>query len=82
MSRIASTFAALKTAHKTGLVTFLTPGDPPPELNVPPMHALVPGGADVLELGGPFSHPMARRPLIPRARRPAPQFQLGLADVV
>ncbi|MFL6709304.1 MAG: tryptophan synthase subunit alpha, partial [Massilia sp.] len=39
MSRIAPTFAALKTARKTGLVTFITAGDPGPELTVPLMHA-------------------------------------------
>ena len=54
MSRIAPTFAALKAADKTALVTFITAGDPGPEHTVPLMHALVAGGADILELGVPF----------------------------
>ena len=62
MSRIAATFSALKAHNKTGLVTFITAGDPGPEMTVPLMHALVAGGADVLELGVPFSDPMADGP--------------------
>ena len=46
MSRIAATFSALKAQNKTGLVTFITAGDPGPALTVPLMHALVAGGAD------------------------------------
>lgn len=67
MSRIEQTFGALKAQNKTGLVTFITAGDPAPELTVPLMHALVEGGADVLELGVPFSDPMAEGPVIQRA---------------
>jgi tryptophan synthase alpha chain len=67
MSRIEATFAALKAQNKTGLVTFITAGDPAPEMTVPLMHALVAGGADVLELGVPFSDPMAEGPVIQRA---------------
>ena len=67
MSRIAPTFDALKQQGKTGLVTFITAGDPAPELTVPLLHALVEGGADVLELGVPFSDPMAEGPVIQRA---------------
>ena len=81
MSRIASTFAALKAENKTGLVTFITAGDPGPELTVPLMHALVEGGADVLELGVPFSDPMAEGPVIQRACERALKFNVGLQDV-
>ncbi|RZJ84050.1 MAG: tryptophan synthase subunit alpha [Massilia sp.] len=81
MSRIASTFAALKAQNKTGLVTFITAGDPGPELTVPLMHALVEGGADVLELGVPFSDPMAEGPVIQRACERALKFNIGLKDV-
>jgi tryptophan synthase alpha chain len=81
MSRIASTFAALKAQNKTGLVTFITAGDPGPELTVPLMHALVEGGADVLELGVPFSDPMAEGPVIQRACERALKFNIGLQDV-
>src|SRR5690349_7321520 len=81
MSRIESTFAALKAQNKTGLVTFITAGDPGPELTVPLMHALVEGGADVLELGVPFSDPMAEGPVIQRACERALKFNIGLSDV-
>lgn len=81
MSRIAPTFAALKAANKTGLVTFITAGDPGPALTVPLMHALVAGGADVLELGVPFSDPMAEGPVIQRACERALKFNVGLKDV-
>jgi len=81
MSRIAPTFAALKAANKTGLVTFITAGDPGPDLTVPLMHALVAGGADVLELGVPFSDPMAEGPVIQRACERALKFNIGLKDV-
>jgi len=81
MSRIASTFTALKAQNKTALVTFITAGDPGPELTVPLMHALVEGGADVLELGVPFSDPMAEGPVIQRACERALKFNIGLKDV-
>ena len=81
MSRIAPTFAALAEQHKTGLVTFITAGDPTPELTVPLMHALVEGGADVLELGVPFSDPMAEGPVIQRACERALKFNVGIHDV-
>ena len=81
MSRIESTFAALKAQNKTGLVTFITAGDPGPDLCVPLMHALVEGGADVLELGVPFSDPMAEGPVIQRACERALKFNVGLQDV-
>ncbi|RYE63780.1 MAG: tryptophan synthase subunit alpha, partial [Oxalobacteraceae bacterium] len=51
MSRIEPTFAALAAQKRTALITFVTAGDPAPELTVPLMHALVAGGVDVLELG-------------------------------
>src|SRR6476646_1873927 len=82
MSRIAPRFASLKLRQKTGLVTFITAGDPSPELTVPLMHALVAGGADVLELGVPFSDPMAEGPVIQRACERALKFNIGLKDVL
>lgn len=81
MSRIAPTFAALKEQNKTGLVTFITAGDPAPELTVPLMHALVAGGANVLELGVPFSDPMAEGPVIQRACERALKFNISTRDV-
>ena len=81
MSRIATTFASLKAHNKTGLVTFITAGDPHPDLTVPLMHAMVAGGADVLELGVPFSDPMAEGPVIQRACERALKFNVGMRDV-
>ena len=82
MSRIASTFADLKAHNKTGLVTFITAGDPGPAATVPLMHALVAGGADILELGVPFSDPMAEGPVIQRACERALKFNIGTRDVL
>ena len=81
MSRITATFAALKAQNKTALVTFITAGDPGPEMTVPLMHALVAGGADILELGVPFSDPMAEGPVIQRACERALAFGVGIHDV-
>jgi tryptophan synthase alpha chain len=81
MSRITATFAALAARKKTGLITFITAGDPGPELTLPLMHALVAGGADVIELGVPFSDPMAEGPVIQRACERALTFNVGLRDV-
>jgi hypothetical protein len=67
MSRIQKTFAALAAQQKKGLIPFITAGDPDPALTVDLMHALVAGGADVIELGVPFSDPMADGPVIQRA---------------
>jgi tryptophan synthase alpha chain len=81
MSRIKATFAALAAQKKTGLITFITAGDPGPELTLPLMHALVEGGADIIELGVPFSDPMAEGPVIQRACERALKFNVGLRDV-
>lgn len=81
MSKIATTFEALKAQGKTALVTFITAGDPAPELTVPLMHALVAGGADILELGVPFSDPMAEGPVIQRACERALAQGVGIKDV-
>jgi tryptophan synthase alpha chain len=82
MSRIQSTFAALAAQNKKGLIPFITAGDPSPELTVPLMHALVAGGSDVLELGIPFSDPMAEGPVIQRACERALKFGVGIKDVL
>ena len=67
MSRIEKTFAALRAQRRKGLIPFITAGDPDPAQTVELMHALVAGGADVIELGVPFSDPMADGPVIQRA---------------
>ena len=82
MSRIAATFAALKTANRKALIPFITAGDPAPANTVPLMHVLVEGGADILELGVPFSDPMADGPTIQRASERALKHGVGLRDVL
>ena len=82
MSRIEATLRALAAQHKTGLIPFITAGDPSPQLTVPLMHALVEGGADILELGVPFSDPMAEGPVIQRACERALKHGVGLRDVL
>lgn len=82
MSRIQSTLAALAANRKKGLIPFITAGDPSPELTVPLMHALVAGGADIIELGVPFSDPMAEGPVIQRACERALKFGVGIRDVL
>lgn len=67
MSRLAPTFARLKDARRSALVPYITAGDPGPDATVPLMHALVRAGADVLELGMPFSDPTADGPVIQQA---------------
>lgn len=82
MSRVQSTFAALAAQNKTALIPFITAGDPAPELTVPLLHALVAGGADIIELGVPFSDPMAEGPVIQRACERALKFGVGMRDVM
>ncbi len=64
MGRIADTFAALAKQGRKGLIPYIMAGDPSPGLTVELMHTLVEGGADVIELGVPFSDPMADGPVI------------------
>ena len=82
MSRIDRRFEALAAAGRTALIPYVTAGDPAPELTVPIMHALVEGGADVIELGVPFSDPMADGPVIQRASERALARGTGLARVL
>jgi len=82
MSRIAATFAALSAQKKKALITFITAGDPSPQLTVPLLHAMVEGGADIIELGVPFSDPMAEGPVIQRACERALKFGISTHDVL
>lgn len=82
MNRIDKRFAELKAAGRTGLVPFVTAGDPWPEHVVALMHALVESGADVIELGVPFSDPMADGPVIQHASERALDKGVGLGDVL
>jgi len=64
MSRIAATLESLRAAGRKALIPYITAGDPGPDVTVRLMHGLVEGGADVIELGVPFSDPMADGPVI------------------
>lgn len=67
MSRIQNAFQRLNGEGRKALIPFITAGDPDGDLTVPLMHALVEAGADIIELGVPFSDPMADGPTIQRA---------------
>ncbi|HXZ93184.1 MAG TPA: tryptophan synthase subunit alpha [Burkholderiales bacterium] len=82
MSRIRSRFAALGKAGRKALIPYITAGDPDPSLTVPLLHALVEAGADVLELGVPFSDPMADGPVIQRSSERALAKHVRLSDVI
>lgn len=82
MSRIQVTFERLRAVGKTALIPFITAGDPEPGLTLPLMHALVEGGADIIELGVPFSDPMADGPTIQRASERALKYGMSLHTVL
>ena len=82
MSRIQERFRALKAQGRKALIPFITAGDPDPDLTVPLMHALVAGGADILELGVPFSDPMADGPTIQRSSERALKHGVSLRRVL
>ena len=82
MSRIDTTFDKLKQQQRKALIPFITAGDPSQQLTVPLMHGLVAAGADVLELGVPFSDPLADGPVIQRAMERALAVGTRLKDVV
>jgi len=82
MSRIAARFAQLKQENKKALIPFFTAGDPTPAVTVPLMHAMVVAGADIIELGVPFSDPMADGPAIQRSSERALAHHVGLKDIL
>lgn len=67
MTRIAECFARLAGQKRKALIPYITAGDPDPSLTVSLMHTLVEAGADIIELGVPFSDPMADGPVIQQA---------------
>jgi tryptophan synthase alpha chain len=67
MNRIARRFQTLRRTGRKALIPYITAGDPRPEFTVPMLHALVAAGADIIELGVPFSDPMADGPVIQKA---------------
>ncbi|MFZ5638979.1 MAG: tryptophan synthase subunit alpha [Pseudomonadota bacterium] len=81
MNRIDTRFSRLQSAGRKVLVPFITAGDPSKEATVPVMHALVAAGADVIELGVPFSDPMADGPTIQRSSERALARGAGLSFV-
>ena len=82
MSRIKDRFAKLKQEGRKALIPYLTAGDPNPDFTVPLMHAMVQAGADILELGVPFSDPMAEGPVIQHAMERALVHHISLTQVI
>ncbi len=82
MSRIKDTFNELQQQDKKALIPFITAGDPQPEFTVPLMHELVAAGATIIELGVPFSDPMADGPVIQAADERALKHHVSLHDVL
>ena len=82
MSRITPKLESLKRGGRKALIPFITAGDPNPEFTVPAMHAMVEAGADIIELGVPFSDPMADGPVIQRASERALAHKMSLRKVL
>ncbi len=82
MSRITPTLTALKTAGRTALIPYVTAGFPYANITPDLMHAMVGAGADIIELGVPFSDPMADGPVIQKAGEKALGFGIGLIQVL
>ena len=82
MSRIQNVLAQLAANGRKALIPYICAGDPSPALTVPLMHGLVGAGSDIVELGVPFSDPMADGPVIQRASERALKHGVSLADVL
>ena len=82
MSRIDATFARLKSEGRKALIPYITAGFPFADITPPLMHAMVEAGADVIELGVPFSDPMADGPVIQRAGERALALGIGTGEVL
>jgi len=82
MSRIAATFENLKQNNRKALIPFITAGDPDQEMTILLMHELVNVGADIIELGVPFSDPMADGPTIQRSYERALKHNISLENVL
>lgn len=82
MSRITGCLEKLKSDGRKALIPYVTAGDPDPGITVPLMHAMVKAGADIIELGVPFSDPMADGPVIQRAAERALEHHVSLHDVL
>ena len=82
MSRIAARFATLKASGRKALIPYITAGDPLPASTVPLMHGMVEAGCDILEIGVPFTDPMADGPAIQRSSERALKNGISLRDVL
>jgi len=82
VSRIPAVLAALAAQGRKALIPYVTAGDPFPSTTVAVMHALAAGGADIIELGVPFSDPMADGPVIQKASERALARGVGLQQVL
>jgi len=82
MSRISGCLEKLKGESRQALIPYFMAGDPDPGITVPLMHAVVKAGADIIELGVPFSDPMADGPVIQRAAERALEHHTSLHDVL
>lgn len=82
MNRIERRFSELRRSGRKALIPFITAGDPSPDFTVETMHGLVEAGADLIELGVPFSDPMADGPVIQRASERALANKLNLRRVI
>lgn len=81
MNRVDATFNQLKQRHKKALIAYITAGDPKRELTVPLMHQMVKAGADIIELGIPFSDPVADGPVIQEGVGRALAQGINLKDI-
>jgi len=81
VSRLAARFSELKSNARTALIPYVMTGDPSPEITLPLMHAMVEAGADIIELGAPFSDPMADGPVIQAAAERSLMHNTSLHDV-
>ena len=81
MSRLQACFARLQAEDRKALIPYIMTGDPHPEVTVPLMHAMVKAGANIIELGAPFSDPMADGPVIQAAAERALEFHITMDDV-
>lgn len=82
MSRLAKVFEQLQANGRKALVPYVVAGDPAPSYTVSLMHALVENGADIVELGVPFSDPMAEGPVIQLAHERALAHHVSLSQVL
>lgn len=81
MSRLKACFERLAAESKKALIPYVMTGDPQPEVTLPLMHAMVESGASIIELGAPFSDPMADGPVIQAAAERSLEFHTSLHDV-